>query len=82
MPIVERYITILDQSTVITARISVQTMGPMTTPNQEQTMPLKEGSDRETIRQNIATLRREGKPRDQAVAIAFSKARKGKKRRA
>jgi len=41
-------------------------------------MPLKEGSDRETISENIAKLLREGYPRKQAIAIAFSYA--GKKR--
>jgi hypothetical protein len=37
-------------------------------------MPLKTGSSKETISQNIATEVRAGKPRDQAVAIAYSKA--------
>ena len=38
-------------------------------------MPLKEGSSRETISQNIATEIRAGKPPKQAAAIAYSKAR-------
>lgn len=38
-------------------------------------MPLKEGSSRETISENIATEIRAGKPPKQAQAIAFSKAR-------
>jgi hypothetical protein len=38
-------------------------------------MPLKTGSSQETISQNIATEIRAGKPRDQAAAIAYSKAR-------
>jgi len=43
-------------------------------------MPLKRGSSRKTIGSNIATLRREGRPRAQAIAIAMSRAgKKGKK---
>jgi len=38
-------------------------------------MPLKEGSSRETISQNIATEIRAGKDPKQAAAIAYSKAR-------
>lgn len=38
-------------------------------------MPLKEGSSRETISENIATEVRAGKPASQAAAIAYSKAR-------
>jgi hypothetical protein len=41
-------------------------------------MPLKEGSGQETISQNIATEIRAGKPRDQAAAIAYSKAGKAR----
>lgn len=37
-------------------------------------MPLEAGKSKETIRRNIAELIRAGKPKDQAVAIAFSKA--------
>ena len=44
-------------------------------------MPLKEGSSKETISENIATEVRAGKPRDQAVAIAYDKAGKSKKER-
>lgn len=46
-------------------------------------MPLKKGSDSETISRNIETEIKAGKPRDQAVAIAMrlaGKPRKGKKR--
>ena len=38
-------------------------------------MPLKEGSSQKTVSQNIAELRRAGKPADQAVAIALDKKR-------
>jgi|TARA_R110002012_G_scaffold93113_2_gene225807 hypothetical protein len=42
-------------------------------------MPLKRGSSSAAVAQNISTLIAEGKPRKQAVAIALSKAGKGKK---
>jgi len=35
-------------------------------------MPLKQGSDKQTISSNIAELIRSGKPKDQAVAIAYN----------
>jgi hypothetical protein len=41
-------------------------------------MPLKSGSDKETISENIATERRAGRPEKQAIAIAYSQARKTK----
>lgn len=41
-------------------------------------MPLKEGSSKETISENIGELVDSGKPKDQAVAIAYDKAGKGK----
>ena len=43
-------------------------------------MPLKKGKGKRTISENIARLIREGKPRDQAVAIAYSEAGKSKKK--
>lgn len=43
-------------------------------------MPIVPGSSGPTISKNIATLVREGKPVKQAAAIAYSYARKGKKR--
>lgn len=44
-------------------------------------MPLKSGSSKETISDNIAKLRREGYPQDQAAAIAYSNAGKSKTKR-
>lgn len=45
-------------------------------------MPLKRGSSKKTINDNIRTEMSHGKPRKQAVAIALATARKakGKKR--
>lgn len=41
-------------------------------------MPLKKGSSNKTVSANIRTEMAAGKPRAQAVAIAMSKAGKGK----
>lgn len=42
-------------------------------------MPLKLGTSHKVIGANIATEIRAGKPRDQAAAIAYAKARRGAK---
>jgi hypothetical protein len=41
-------------------------------------MPLKKGKSKKTISENIATERNAGKPEKQAVAIAYSEARRSK----
>ena len=44
-------------------------------------MPLKSGRSKAVISRNIATEIRAGKPRKVAIAIAFSKAGRSKKKR-
>ncbi|MEG2663260.1 MAG: hypothetical protein RSE33_10790 [Hafnia sp.] len=42
-------------------------------------MPIKKGKSKKVIGENIATEIKAGKPKDQAIAIAMSKAGKKKK---
>lgn len=44
-------------------------------------MPLKKGSSRKTVSQNIRTEIKAGKPKSQAVAIALDVARRSKAKR-
>ena len=44
-------------------------------------MPLKKGSSRKVVSQNIRTEMHAGKPQKQAIAIAMSKAKKKKKKK-
>jgi len=44
-------------------------------------MPLKKGKSKETISKNIGELIRSGRPKDQAIAISYSKAGKSKRKK-
>jgi hypothetical protein len=51
------------------------------TKSRRRSMPLKKGSSKKTISQNIKTEIKSGKPQRQAVAIALQTARDSKKKR-
>lgn len=44
-------------------------------------MPLKKGTSKETVSENIRELRHSGRPQDQAVAIAMAEKRRSGGRR-
>jgi hypothetical protein len=44
-------------------------------------MPLKKGNSKKTISSNIRTEINAGKPRNQAIAIAYAKAQEKKKKK-
>lgn len=65
-------------------QVAVEIFRPLPTGRGVNDMPLKQGSSKKAISENIKTEMHAGKPQKQAVAIAMQKAgknQKGRKRR-
>ena len=44
-------------------------------------MPLRKGKSKKVISENISELMKSGRPKDQAIAISYSKAGKSKRKK-